>query len=70
MTQARRNQQRAERRSRRILAGPTAAKVIARATGHKIVDGCPEYVPLTDASVHSRDAGTWNYARGVGYYGR
>lgn len=66
MTQARRNQQRRER-SRRISAGQAAAKVIARATGHRIVAGCDEYVPLTQASVSHRDTGTWNFARGVGY---
>ena len=66
MTQARRNQQRLER-SRRIMASRVAAKVIARATGHKVVDGCDEYVPLTGASVTHRDAGTWNFARGEGF---
>ncbi|HEX5324382.1 MAG TPA: hypothetical protein VFW40_11390 [Capsulimonadaceae bacterium] len=67
MKQAKRNQQRLERRSRRYEASLSTAKVVARATGHRIVPDCPEYVPLTESQRTFQDSGTWNFARGEGY---
>jgi len=67
MTQAKRNQQRADRRSRMIEVSPATAKIVAKATAHRVVDGSPNYVPLTDAFRTHKDAGTWNYARKTGY---
>jgi hypothetical protein len=67
MKQAKRNQQRLDRRSRRITVSLASARVVARATGHRIIEGSEEYVPLTDSSLTFEDSGTWNYARDVGY---
>jgi len=67
MRQDKRNKQRLDRRSRRIEVGPATAKIVARATAHRVIPDCPEYVPLTDSSRMFADSGTWNFARDVGY---
>lgn len=67
MSQAKRDKQRLDHRRRNIECSQATAKIIAKATAHRVIEHAGEYVPITDASRTHQDAGTWNYARQLGY---